>query len=78
MVTAFTVADGVTWFANQLFQFTLQVTHPSTLNCVARPIIAAGGPASTSNCPFTPAIQPPKARNVEEFVGFDDECWLLY
>ena len=78
VVTAFTGADGVTWFSNQLFQFTLQVTHPAALNCVVRAIIAAGGAASTSNCPFTPAIQPPKARNVEEFVDFDGESWLLY
>jgi hypothetical protein len=57
--TAFTAPDGSTWFANQMFQFTLAITHPQELICINKAIAASGGPSNTVDCPFAPAISPP-------------------
>jgi len=57
--TALTTPDGSTWFANQIYQFTLEITHPQELICIKNAIIATGGPSNTVDCPFAPAISPP-------------------
>lgn len=44
---ALTSLDGSMWFENQIYQFTLEISHPQELICVTIDIIAARGPTNT-------------------------------
>jgi len=59
---SYTAADGTAWVSNQLFQFTLDITHPQQVACLKEAIVAAGGPSNTPKCDFAPLLNPPKRR----------------
>lgn len=59
---SYTAADGTVWVSNQLYQFTLVVTHPQQILCLREAIVAAGGPNNTPECDFAPLLNQPKRR----------------